>query len=290
MSTESPNVIDGRKAAAAIKENVKAAIDLIVEKGRPRPHLSVIRVGDDPASGVYIAHKQHACNKVGIESSVFHLSAETSAGDLLALIQRLNKDSAVHGILLQLPLPANLRKEQFLSQIDARKDVDGLGPENTWALMQNIKGIYPCTPKGVIQLVEQTILDLRGKKVTVVGTSNLVGMPVAALLSRKGMTVTMCNSKTRNLAAECAEADLVVCATGVPRLVKGEWLKPGAAVVDVGISRLTEGEDVLLVGDFDADSRTDHLSALTPVPGGVGPMTVANLLENTLMAYELQKA
>lgn len=280
-------IIDGRLIAKILKENIKVEVQHLHEKGIT-PQLAVIRVGDDPASGVYIANKLHACHSVGIKASVHHLKSTVAESDLETLIQSLNTDSSVHGILLQLPLPASFQASHFLSLIDPLKDVDGLCPLNVGYLAMSQPKILPCTPQGCIHLIKTVEPSLVGKKVLLTGCSQLVGRPLLQLLLMEGATVTVTHSLTKNLKAECESAEIAVIAIGQPAFIKGEWFRKGAILIDVGINRVQDLESFSIVGDVDPTSKLDHLKAYTPVPGGVGPMTIAYLLSNILKAVHLQ--
>jgi methylenetetrahydrofolate dehydrogenase (NADP+) / methenyltetrahydrofolate cyclohydrolase len=276
----SARLIDGKAVAAEVRERVAAeVVDFETERGRS-PLLVTVIVGDDPASEVYVAGKHRACEQVGIRSSHHGLPAETTEGELLALVERLNADPDVDGILVQLPVPAQIDPDRIIAAIDPGKDVDGLTPVNAGRLAQGIPGLVSCTPAGVMELLRHEGVELEGAEVVVVGRSKLVGVPVSRLLLAANATVTMCHSRTRDLAGVCQRADVLVAAVGVPRLLGGDAIKPGAVVIDVGINRTDEG----LVGDVDFEAAAEVAAAITPVPGGVGPMTVAMLLVNTLAA------
>ena len=249
--------------------------------------LAVILVGNNPASQVYVANKQKFCADVGIRSEVYKLSADTSKESVLNHIHELNKNPKVHGILLQLPLPDHLNSQEILETIDPLKDVDGLNPYNLGRLFIGSAVIVPCTPQGCLQLIQSVCPDITGKTVTVVGRSNLVGKPLAALLTQHDATVTLAHSKTENLQAVCNRAQILVCAMGLPKKITAEYVQEGAIVIDVGINRVQYGEEAL-IGDVDFDHVIKKAGFITPVPGGVGPMTIANLLKNTLLAAQLQ--
>ncbi len=273
-------VLDGKAVAAAVREEVAARVQ---ELGFT-PGLATVLVGDDPASHVYVRNKRRAAEQVGIRSFHHELASDTSQRDLEALIHQLNADPHVHGILLQLPLPAGLDAQAVTEQIDPRKDADGLHPANLGRLVLDRPGLRPCTPSGVLRILEHYGIAPAGKRAVIVGRSFLVGRPLALMMSARGVdaTVTVAHSRTPDLAAVTAQADILVAAAGVPRLIGAAHVKPGAAVVDVGINRTEDG----LVGDVDFDAVAEVASAITPVPGGVGPMTVAMLLANTLAAAE----
>ena len=279
-------VIDGKAIAARVREGIARELGELLERGEPRPGLATIVVGDDPGSAIYVAGKQRACAEVGIEGFDHRRPADVGREEVAGLIERLNADDAVSGILLQLPVPAPLDGNELTALIDPDKDVDGLTPISAGRLAQGREGLRPCTPTGVIELLDVHRVALEGAEAVVVGRSNLVGKPLGQLLLERNATVTMCHSRTRDLATVCARADVLVAAVGTPRLVQGEWVKPGATVIDVGINRLEEG----LVGDVDFESASRRAGLITPVPGGVGPMTIAMLLRNTLRAAALQRA
>jgi len=277
--------IDGRAVARALDEKTKAQVDEMVAAGMRRPGLTVILVGDDGASEVYVRRKIKACEKVGIISNEHRLPADTSQEDLLALIDKLNKDPEVHGILCQVPLPKHIDTRLVLRSISPEKDVDGFHPVNVGRLSTGTGGIVPCTPLGVMILLESVIDDFVGKDAVVIGKSNIVGKPVANLLLDAECTVSVTHIYTKNLPELARKADIIVAAAGAPELVKGDWVKPGAVIIDVGITRIMDEETgkERLVGDVAFD-ECQHAKAITPVPGGVGPMTIACLLANTVQA------
>ena len=277
--------IDGRAVARALDEKTKAQVDEMVAAGMRRPGLTVILVGDDGASEVYVRRKIKACEKVGIISNEHRLPADTSQEDLLALIDKLNKDPEVHGILCQVPLPEHIDTRLVLRSISPEKDVDGFHPVNVGRLSTGTGGIVPCTPLGVMILLESVIDDFVGKDAVVIGKSNIVGKPVANLLLDAECTVSVTHIYTKNLPELARKADIIVAAAGAPELVKGDWVKPGAVIIDVGITRIMDEETgkESLVGDVAFD-ECQHAKAITPVPGGVGPMTIACLLANTVQA------
>lgn len=279
----SAQLIDGKQAALHLREQVAQKINKHLQAGQRNPALAVILVGLDPASEIYVRNKHLACEKAGIISHSYKLDATTSQLALEQLIDKLNADTTVDGILLQLPLPKHLDANPLLERIRPEKDVDGFHPFNLGRLAQRRPLLRPCTPKGIMTLLENLNLDLKGLKATVVGASNIVGRPMALELLLAGCTVTMTHRFTKDLAAEVAHADILVVGVGIPGLVKGEWVKPNAIVIDVGINRLDDGS---LVGDVGFTAANERAAWITPVPGGVGPMTVATLLENTLQAYE----
>ncbi len=276
------NIIDGKAIAAQIRENLKARIAALKAKG-VTPGLSVVLVGEDPGSVTYVRNKKKACEELGIFSIVHRLSAETTQEQLKSLVRELNADKRLHGILIQSPLPNHLDELALLREVDPDKDVDGLHVVTAGRLMVGEPGFKPCTPKGVIHLIKTTGTQIAGKRAVVVGRSNMVGKPVALMLLEENATVTMCHSKTQNLAAVCAEADILVSAVGRPGLITGEFVKPGAVVIDVGTTR---GADGKLKGDVVFDEAAQKAAYITPVPGGVGPMTIAMLMENTVEAAE----
>lgn len=276
-------LIDGKAVAARIKEEVRSAVQTRLQQGLRAPGLAVILVGENPASQVYVNNKRQSCKQVGFHSLEFNLPAQSTQAELLALIDQLNADSAIDGILVQLPLPAQIDSDTVLEHIRPDKDVDGFHPYNFGRLAQRRPLLRPCTPYGVMTLLKETGVNLRGLKACVVGASNIVGRPQALELLLADCTVTICNSKTQNLAEEVGRADLVVVGVGKANFVKGEWIKPGAIVIDVGINRLDTGK---LCGDVEFAPAATRAGFITPVPGGVGPMTVATLLQNTLYACE----
>lgn len=273
-------IIDGKAVAAAVRQRVATEVTTYAaERGRS-PVLATVIVGDDPASEIYVRNKHRACEEVGMRSVHHGLAAETTEDDLLALIDELGRDADVDGILVQLPVPDHIDPDRVVAMIDPGKDVDGLTPVNAGLLAHGMPGLVPCTPAGVMELLNQEGVELEGAEVVVVGRSKLVGVPVARLLLAANGTVTVCHSRTRDLAATCARADVLVAAVGVPRLLGAEAIKPGAVVIDVGMNRSDGG----LCGDVDFDAALERAAAITPVPGGVGPMTIAMLLVNTLAA------
>jgi methylenetetrahydrofolate dehydrogenase (NADP+)/methenyltetrahydrofolate cyclohydrolase len=276
----SARTIVGKAVAAAVRERVAAEVVAFEAKRGRTPGLVTVIVGDDPASEVYVAGKHRACEQVGIRSSHHGLPAETTEGELLALVEKLNADPDVDGILVQLPLPEQIDPDRIIAAIDPGKDVDGLTPVNAGRLAQGMPGLVSCTPAGVMELLRHEGVELEGAEAVVVGRSKLVGVPVSRLLLAANATVTMCHSRTRDLAGVCRRADVLVAAVGVPRLLGGDAIKSGAVVIDVGVNRTDAG----LVGDVDFVAAAEVASAITPVPGGVGPMTVAMLLVNTLAA------
>lgn len=279
----SAQMIDGKAAAAAIRDSIKARVDTRIKNGQRAPGLAVILVGNDPASEVYVSHKRKDCEQVGIISKAYDLPDTTTQTQLLGLIDELNNDNEVDGILVQLPLPAGLEASEILERISPAKDVDGFHPFNVGRLAQRMPLLRPCTPAGIVDLLDSTGEPVRGQHAVIVGASNIVGRPMGLELLIKGCTVTTCHRFTEDLQDHVSQADIVVVAVGKPGIVKGEWIKPGAVVIDVGINRLESGK---LVGDVDFDAAAAKASHITPVPGGVGPMTRAKLLENTLLSCE----
>ncbi len=276
----SAQLIDGKVVAKAVKEEVRSRVEALKARGI-RPGLATVLVGNDPASHVYVRNKQRTCEELGMHSVGHELPATTSQADLLALIDRLNRDPAIHGILVQLPLPKPLRSEPILYAVSPDKDVDGLHPVNVGKLMMGEPRFVPCTPAGVMAMLDYYKLPIEGKTAVVVGRSNLVGKPAAMLLLHRHATVTICHSKTPDLAAVCRRADILVAAMGKARFIRGEMVKEGAVVIDVGINRQPDGK---LVGDVDFEAVVAKASWITPVPGGVGPMTIAMLMQNTMLA------
>lgn len=277
-------IIDGKAIAQDIKNEVKAEVEKITAAGRRAPALAVVLVGNDPASQVYVGSKRKACHALGITSVEHILPDTTEEKALLELIGRLNRDNGIDGILVQLPLPKQIREQAVLEHIDPLKDVDGFHPMSVGRLVANAPGLRPCTPAGVIALLKRSGVALAGKKAVVIGRSNIVGKPVATLLLHESCTVTVCHSKTHNLPEIVKGADIVVAAIGKAKFVTREMIKPGAAVIDVGINRTPEG----IVGDVDFAEVKKTAGWITPVPRGVGPMTIAMLMHNTVEAYKLR--
>ncbi|HEB55949.1 MAG TPA: bifunctional methylenetetrahydrofolate dehydrogenase/methenyltetrahydrofolate cyclohydrolase FolD [Gammaproteobacteria bacterium] len=277
------NIIDGKAIAAELRTNIRQQVEARLQQGLRAPGLAVILVGQDPASEVYVRNKRKACEETGIISVAHDLPAETTQDTLLELIDTLNADARVDGILVQLPLPAHINAETVIERIDPGKDVDGFHPYNIGRLALRMPVLRPCTPRGVITLLESTGEPLRGRDAVIVGASNIVGRPMSLELLLAGCTVTTCHRFTRDLAAHVRQAEILIVAVGKPGIVKGEWIKSGATVIDVGINRTEEGK---LVGDIEFDTACERAGWITPVPGGVGPMTVATLLQNTLQAAE----
>ncbi len=280
-------IIDGKAFATKLRAEIAAEVATLPYK----PGLAVVLVGDDPASKVYVANKAKQTVEVGMRSFEHRLPADTTQLHLLALVHQLNEDPAVHGILVQLPLPKHLNTEAVIAAISPEKDVDGLTVVNAGRLASGAEGLIPCTPLGCLLLLQDNIPDMTGLHAVVIGRSNLVGKPVAQLLLQQNCTVTMAHSKTRDLPALCRTADILVAAVGRPEMVKGDWVKPGAVVIDVGINRVPAGEaKTKLVGDVAYDEAAPVAGKITPVPGGVGPMTIACLLRNTLTAAKRLEA
>ncbi len=277
-------IIDGRAISQKVRYQVARDVVALVAAGGSPPGLATVLVGEDPASDVYVSGKQRACGEAGIAGFDHRLAADSSQAQVAELIGQLNADPAVIGILLQLPVPDHLDGDGLTALIDPAKDVDGLTPISAGRLAQGRPGLRPCTPAGVIELLDATGVCLGGARAVVLGRSLLVGRPLGALLLERNATVTTCHSRTADLAVECARADVLVAAVGVPRMVGADFVRPGAAVIDVGINRGPEG----LVGDVDFEAVTQVAGAITPVPGGVGPMTIAMLLRNTLAAARAQ--
>ncbi len=279
----SAKIIDGKAVAERIKSDVRKATDALAAAGRRRPGLAVIMVGDSAASQVYVRNKRRSCDHSGVVSSAHDLPASTSEAELMDVISLLNADTAIDGILVQLPLPSQIRTRSVIEAIDPAKDVDGFHPYNLGRLAQREPTLRSCTPYGVMKLLESIGAKVAGMEAVVVGASNIVGRPMLLELVLAGATTTICHSRTRDLAGVVARADLVVAAVGIPNMVRGEWIKPGAIVIDVGINRLADGT---LVGDVEYGPAAARAGWITPVPGGVGPMTVAMLMQNTLEAYQ----
>lgn len=275
-------IIDGKALANQIKEELAQRIETLKNKGII-PALTVILVGDDPASAVYVNSKHNTFTQLGLKSEVLRFPAETSQEELLAKIRELNNDKMLHGILVQLPLPKHINTNTIIDTISPEKDVDGFHVSNAGALMTGNPRFIPCTPYGVMKMLESQNVNLKGAEAVVVGASNIVGKPMALLLQKEGATVTICNSKTKDLAAHTKRADILVVATGRPEMVTGDMIKPGAVVIDVGINRDANGK---LKGDVEYTSASQVASAITPVPGGVGPMTIVMLLVNTIESAE----
>ena len=280
----SANTLDGKAIAADIRRDIKAQVASLIEAGERPPGLVVILVGEDPASQVYVRNKQRSCEEVGFVSELRRLPADTSEAELIAQIDELNERDDVDGILVQLPLPEQIDEETITERILPTKDVDGFHPYNVGRLALRMPIMRPCTPKGVMTLLERTGQKLESLDAVIIGQSNIVGRPMALELLAARCTITVCHSRTKDLPQKVANADIVVAAVGRPNFVQGDWIKPGALVIDVGINRLEDGS---LCGDVDYAAACEKAAWITPVPGGVGPMTVATLLQNTLQAREL---
>ena len=274
-------LIDGKAIAADIRREVRAGTDAMAQGRQRRPGLAVVMVGDSAASAVYVRNKRRACGECGIDSVSHDLPETTTESELLALIDRLNADSAIDGILVQLPLPPQIRADAVIERIHPSKDVDGFHPYNIGRLAQGSPLLRPCTPYGVILMLERSGIAIEGRDAVIVGRSNIVGRPMALELLMRGVTVTVCHSRTRDLPGHVGAADILVAAIGKPEFVPGAWIRPGAVVIDVGINRLPDGR---LVGDVQFAPARERAACITPVPGGVGPMTVAVLMKNTLEA------
>ena len=272
--------IDGKAAALALRQEVAAEVAAFRERVGRAPGLAVVLVGEDPASAVYVRSKEKAAHEAGMESFEHRLPASASQETLLALVDELNDNPAVDGILVQLPLPPQIDERVVITRISPDKDVDGFHPVNAGRLAIGLNGFVPCTPLGCLKLLQTEVGDLSGKEAVIIGRSNIVGKPMALLLLAQNCTVTIAHSRTRELPAVVRRADIVVAAVGRPQMVKGDWLKPGATVIDVGINRTERG----IVGDVDFDSAAEVAGAITPVPGGVGPMTIACLIRNTFVS------
>ncbi|MBQ3453981.1 MAG: bifunctional methylenetetrahydrofolate dehydrogenase/methenyltetrahydrofolate cyclohydrolase FolD [Thermoguttaceae bacterium] len=281
-------ILDGKALAAVLREEIRQETERFTAGTGIQPGLAVVLVGDDPASGVYVRNKETATIKAGMKSVMKRLPAETTTEELLALVGELNADTSIHGILVQLPLPRHIDERRILDAIDPRKDVDAFHPENVGLIAQGRPRFLPCTPYGIQQLLIRSGIETAGKDVVVLGRSNIVGKPMALLLMQKGpggdATVTVCHSRTANLAEVTRSADILIVAIGVPRFLKADGVKPGAVVIDVGMNRIEEDGKARFVGDVDFDAVEKIASAITPVPGGVGPLTVTMLLNNALTA------
>lgn len=274
-------IIDGKAIAAHIKSEVKVGVDLRLEHGKRAPGLAVIIVGEDPASQIYVKNKRASCEAVGFNSKHFDLPQHTPEEDLLILIEELNNDNSIDGILVQLPLPDHIDDDKVIDHIVFHKDVDGFNPHNIGLLVQRRPELRPCTPKGITTMLKHTITDLAGLHAVIVGASNIVGRPMCMEMLLQKCTTTVCHRFTQNIEEICRSADILIVAVGKPHMVSADWIKPGAVVIDVGINRLPDGT---LVGDVEFEEVSQVAGYISPVPGGVGPMTVATLLENTLYA------
>ena len=273
-------IIDGKELASRKRTAIAEEVKAFSERYGRVPGLAVVLVGEDPASSIYVKNKKLACEKAGITSLSWQLSADTSRAELLGLIDELNANPGVDGILVQLPLPDGLNEEEVLLRIDPAKDVDGFHPFNMGMLLTGTPTLVPCTPRGIMEMLHDSGVELKGKDAVVVGRSNIVGKPIALLLMMEHATITVCHSRTKDLAEKVSRADIVVAAIGKPEMVRGSWIKEGAVVVDVGVNRTEAG----LKGDVEFGEASKRASLITPVPGGVGPMTITMLLENTLIA------
>ena len=284
----SGTIIDGKKHAIDLRRRIKIATKNLKSKYGITPGLAVVLVGNDPASEIYVRNKGIQTKEAGMESLEFRLAEDSSEDDLLKKVEALNNDSAVNGILVQFPVPKHMSQQKIIETILPLKDVDGLHPVNAGYLASGLKGMVPCTPQGAAILIKETLGELSGLHAVIVGRSNLVGKPIAQLLLKENCTVTICHSRTKDLKETCLSADILVAAVGIPELIKEDWVKPGATIIDVGINRLDAPEKgpgkTKLVGDVDYNGAIKNASSITPVPGGVGPMTIACLLLNTLIA------
>ena len=282
------SIIDGKDYASRLRGKLKIAVNDLKEKHKIVPGLAVVLVGNDPASEIYVRNKGIQTKEAGMNSFEYRLPENTSEDDLLEKVEELNTDKSVNGILVQFPVPKHMEQQKIIERILPSKDVDGLHPVNSGYLASGLKGLVPCTPQGASLLIKDSLPSLSGLHAVIVGRSNLVGKPIAQLLLKENCTVTICHSRTKNLQETCLSADILVAAVGIPELVKGDWVKDGAVVIDVGINRLPAPEKgdgkTKLVGDVDFEGAKNRASSITPVPGGVGPMTIACLLLNTLAA------
>lgn len=279
------NIIDGKAVSAAVKDEVKEQVAALKKDGGV-PCLAVVLVGDDPASKVYVRNKKRACEYCGIKSLEYILDKAASEQQLLDLIDVLNNEPTVHGILVQLPLPPHINEQNIINAISEHKDVDAFHPANVGRLMTGNPDFLPCTPAGVMEMLKKYNIETAGKDCVIIGRSNIVGKPMAMLMLMANSTVTVCHSKTKNLKEKCLSADILIAAIGKPKFVTADMVKDGAVVIDVGINRTEDGK---LCGDVDFDEVSKKASYITPVPGGVGPMTIATLMKNTLTAYKLKK-
>lgn len=276
-------IIDGKRISTEIKDEIKEQVAVYAAKGI-KIKMAVIKVGEDPASAVYVRNKQLACEYVGIESAAYNLAEETTEEELLNLVKKLNNDDTVNGILVQLPLPKHINEDKVLNTIDSTKDVDGFHPNNVGKMMVGEETFLPCTPAGIVELLKRTNIELEGKECVVIGRSNIVGKPMSMLMLKENCTVTIAHSRTKNLKEVTKRADILIVAIGKPKFVNSEYVKDGAVIIDVGIHR---GEDGKLCGDVDFNDVEDKVYAITPVPGGVGPMTVTMLMANCLRSVAL---
>ncbi len=277
-------LLDGKKTAALVREKIAAEVERLRGEGRGVPGLAVVIVGENPASRVYVGQKEKACRAAGFDSILHRLPEETTQEELLSLVEEMNNDPRIDGILVQLPLPRHMDSDSIIAAIRPEKDVDGFHPINMGKLVTGLKGTEPCTPKGIMYLLREYGIELEGKRAVVLGRSNIVGKPVASMLMAQNATVTVCHSRTKDMASYTKEADIIVTAIGKAKFLTAPMVKEGAVIVDVGINRLEEG----LVGDVDFEALKEKASWITPVPGGIGPMTIAMLLLNTLEAFKAQ--
>lgn len=285
MELKDDKILDGKKVAQKLEDDLATEINSLENKGIT-PGLTVVLVGNDPASQVYVSYKEKACKRVGINSNIIDLPEEISEEDLLAEIDRLNKDNSVDGILVQMPLPDHIEQAEVIKSINPIKDVDGFHPENVGQLVtQGQMQLAPCTPKGIMKVLAEYNIEIEGQEAVIVGRSNIVGKPMANMLLHNNATVTICHSRTRDLKAHTSQADIIIAAVGIKEFITADMIKEGAVVIDVGINRTEDG----LVGDVEFKPVRDKAAAITPVPGGVGPMTIATLLENTITACEQRR-
>lgn len=282
VRTVTAQLLDGKQTAAQVREKIRVEVERLKGEGKRAPALAVVIVGENPASKVYVGQKEKACKAVGFHSILRRLPEETTQEELLNLVEEMNDDPSIDGILVQLPLPAQMDSESIIAAIRPEKDVDGFHPINMGRLVTGLKGTEPCTPKGIMYLLDRYGIELEGKRAVVLGRSNIVGKPIAHMLMAKNATVTVCHSRTKDMAGYTREADVIVAAIGKPRFLTADMVKEGAVIVDVGINRLDEG----LVGDTDFHALKEKVAFITPVPGGVGPMTIAMLLLNTLEVFK----
>lgn len=282
------NIIDGKQFADSLSEKLKVEVADLLAKHGLHPCIAVVLVGDDPASHVYVRNKVKRCEQLGIKSIEHRLSDQTTEAELLDLIEQMNQDPSIHGILVQLPVPDQINDKAVLAAISPAKDVDGFHIENVGAMAVGENKMVPCTPLGSLMLLQDRLGDLSGLHAVVIGRSNIVGKPMASLLLQQSCTVTIVHSRTKNIEAICRQADILVAAVGRPRFVQADWVKDGAVIIDVGINRIEENGKSRLVGDVDFDAVVDKVAGITPVPGGVGPMTIACLMYNTVSAAKMQ--
>jgi len=282
----SAQIINGKAIADALLTKIRQEVETYTHAGQRPPGLAVILVGDNPASAIYVRNKRRACETTGVHSLAYDLPVNTKQEELLKLIDALNADSSIDGILVQLPLPPHIADRAVIDRIHPNKDVDGFHPYNIGRLVQRTPTLRPCTPYGAMTLLKSTGVELRGKNAVVVGASNIVGRPMALELLLAGCTVTVTHSATKNLEKHIRSAEILVVAVGKPKMIQGAWISPGTIIIDVGINRLPDGK---ICGDVDFESAAQHAAWITPVPGGVGPMTIATLLQNTLSAYEMHQ-